>query len=25
VKKSEFIRKATVNKKECRFFDIGLL
>jgi aconitate hydratase len=25
MKKSEFIRKATINKKEYRFFDIGLL
>ena len=25
MKKSEFIRKATVNKKEYRFYDIGLL
>jgi aconitate hydratase len=25
MKKSEFIRKVTVNKKEYRFFDIGLL
>jgi len=25
MKKSEFIRKTTVNKKEYRFFDIGLL
>ncbi len=25
MKRSEFIRKATINKKEYRFFDIGLL
>ena len=25
MKKTDFIRKATINKKEYRFFDIGLL